>query len=179
MGRRTKRTNAKEGSAQTVKSATYVVAIDFGTTFSGAAFAKLTDVQSKGRNGDDGIQLHDNWPGQAEAGAKVYSKTQTSVWYMPGSIPGAFDLKGWGWSGYLAYMESAQNAGMIMNEIRQPVHYSDCRFSSRVSERCTEKVPQNCGYFVKNFKLGLAGVHQNLPQGLKIERVISDYLREL
>ncbi|CAM6128180.1 unnamed protein product [Calypogeia fissa] len=171
--------HAKEGT----RSPKYVMAIDFGTTFSGAAFAKLSDINSNGKHGDDGIQLHENWPGQAEAGAKAYSKTQTSVWYMPGSIPGTFDLKGWGWTGYLGYIESAQSAGLIMKEIRQPLNSDfqvvQTKGSSRVSTRCIKNLFQRCGYFLKNFKLGVAGVEQNLPDGLKLERVISDYLREL
>ena len=63
--------------------ATAVIGLDFGTTFSGFAFARV-DVP-------DDIRVEENWPFQQQATGSVYQKTKTCVLYLDGK------LVSWGW----------------------------------------------------------------------------------
>ncbi|EFJ22077.1 hypothetical protein SELMODRAFT_416857 [Selaginella moellendorffii] len=70
----------------------YVVGLDFGTTFSGFAFAH--------RSNPSDIHSFYEWPSQREVGAKPYCKTQTSLlystsWPSPSSAP-SLELQHWG-----------------------------------------------------------------------------------
>ncbi|KAI5065595.1 hypothetical protein GOP47_0020290 [Adiantum capillus-veneris] len=91
------------GASAAGSSARVVVAVDFGTTFSGFAYAKPSQP-------DDVFKLYE-WPGASRAGAKPYCKTQTSLFYAPPSAPGLpFQLLDWGWSGLLSYTQAARSA---------------------------------------------------------------------
>lgn len=52
-----------------------VVGVDFGTTFSGFAYAHKSDP--------DNIHTFYEWPMQLKGGGKPYCKTQTSLYYVP------------------------------------------------------------------------------------------------
>ena len=92
-----------------------VVALDFGTTFSGFAYARTAEP--------DQVYKFYEWPCVGKVGAKPYCKTQTSLFYEPifkqgpqfvgcsqVAQPPAFKLKSWGWSALVDYTESARSA---------------------------------------------------------------------
>lgn len=134
-----------------------VVAIDFGTTFLGYAYALPSDP--------DSTYTFHNWPCQAEAGVRQYCKTQSSLWYLPRE-DGTFYLKDWGWAALVNYTNALQAATNEGN----PTGRSD----------------STCGLFLTKFKLHFGPEEEvgeditgSLPEGLGAERVALDYLREL
>lgn len=68
-----------------------VVGLDFGTTFSGYAFAR--------ESVPDDIRVEETWPGQQQAAGRIYQKTKTCILFQDGS------LKDWGWEAELAGLE--------------------------------------------------------------------------
>ena len=103
--------SSRYSSSSATGGARVVVALDFGTTFSGFAFARTAEP--------DKVYKFYNWPCVDKVGAKPYCKTQTSLYYEPiikhepqcvGPThvePPAFQLKSWGWSALVDYTESA------------------------------------------------------------------------
>lgn len=178
-------------SLEPSSSARVVVAVDFGTTFSGFAYAR--------RSEPDTVFKCYEWPYAYKAGAKPYCKTQTSLYYVPGRH-GKFELKDWGWCGLVHFTEAARSAKShpdVSPHMRRREKlwqgdnvYSCSPFESRnannrvdlmaVPEGMTEKV----GYFATKFKLYLAGAvdgqnrgRQKLPGDLTVERMLIDYLQ--
>ncbi|KAH6556927.1 hypothetical protein KP509_1Z147900 [Ceratopteris richardii] len=87
----------------TSESLDIVVSIDFGTRFSGFAYAR-----SSARPLD--IIVNFDWPGGESARAIPSCKNQTSLLYLPSSdAEGSFELKEWGWSAFHAYKEIVQD----------------------------------------------------------------------
>ncbi|KAH7351858.1 hypothetical protein KP509_19G017500, partial [Ceratopteris richardii] len=133
-----------------------VIAVDFGTTFSGFGFTK-TSLSPH--------EIFDNckWPGDAWAGAAPYCKIQTSLFYVPDPAkPGHFQVKDRGWSAFTAYQSDAQDSLNI-----------------------TEELADEAGYFAHKFKLHLAPNEMQMssmvsaPGDLSPERMVVDYLRSL
>ena len=93
---------ASHHSSSGGERARVVMALDFGTTFSGFAHAHTAEP-------DQVLKFYE-WPCMGKVGAKPYCKTQTSLYYEPilkhgpqyvgrsQSLPAALQLKSWGWS---------------------------------------------------------------------------------
>ncbi|KAL2652357.1 hypothetical protein R1flu_020485 [Riccia fluitans] len=139
-----------------------VVGVDFGTTFSGFAFALVSDAQK--------VYCFYDWPGQTAAGGKYYCKTQTSLRYTTGddnTPAGEFQLQDWGWNATINHRKALQQ--------QQHAHRSSS----------AGKNPSS--HLVKRFKLLLAPKSTApaafeeplVPQGLNADRTITDYLRLL
>ncbi|CAM6118101.1 unnamed protein product [Calypogeia fissa] len=140
-----------------------VVGIDFRTTFSGFAYALMSDPEK--------VYTFYDWPSQATAGAKPYCKTQTSLWYNDNS-----ELQDWGWPAYVNHNKALQSIN------------AKTKGSTSASRR---NLFFACGFFFTKFKLHLAavgsaadtkpqaGLLEGLSLGFPPERLISDYLRQL
>ncbi|CAM6111814.1 unnamed protein product [Calypogeia fissa] len=158
-----------------VKSATLVVVgVDFGTTFSGFAFALTSKPE-------DVHKVYD-WPDLGPAGGGHYCKTQTSLLYEGDASSGSYILKDWGYSARVKHMKG------IRSQRTEQISYGDhvlgiTNLLSPVSAQETARRMEY--YFLTLFKLHLAGGDSGstsaakLPEGLTIRRVISDYLRKL
>ncbi|KAH7445922.1 hypothetical protein KP509_01G028800 [Ceratopteris richardii] len=169
-------------SLNTSSLAEIVVAVDFGTTFSGFAYAKTSITP---------LEIHDNcaWPGAGRVGAMPYCKNQTSLFYLPNSTNDkTFELKEWGWSAFLAFEEAMANA-VMMKAITTERSWNGSRAIGAASMNQQPGDPLNSadaaqGFYARNFKLYLAPQETNtvsslppLPEGLTPERLVVDYLR--
>ena len=67
---------------------TAIIGLDFGTTYSGYAFARVAVP--------DDIRVEENWPSQQQASGTIYQKTKTCVFYRDGK------LQSWGWEAEMA-----------------------------------------------------------------------------
>mgnify|MGYP002775143192 CR=1 FL=1 len=176
-----------------------VVALDFGTTFSGFAYARTAEP--------DTVYKFYEWPCVDKVGAKPYCKTQTSLYYEPiikhepqcvGPThvePPAFQLKSWGWSALVDYTESACLASAALGSAcdDNPNGTSTTAIASRLkglsvvdSEgwrpwEANMHNPRGNGFFATKFKLYLADQYpadrNHIPAGLSVENIIADYLR--
>jgi molecular chaperone DnaK (HSP70) len=71
-----------------------IIGLDFGTTYSGFAFARESVPED--------IRVEENWPGQQQAIGSVYQKTKTCVLYQDGK------LVSWGWEAEMAALDMRQ-----------------------------------------------------------------------
>ncbi|KAH7296272.1 hypothetical protein KP509_26G016700 [Ceratopteris richardii] len=160
-----------------------VIAVDFGTTFSGFAY-----VKTSGPN-----EVRDNcaWPGSRQVGAETYCKTQTSLYYehRP-STDGRLhlELKAWGWPAFLAFDRAVSEYVFRHNRLqRQNVSSgtSNSNLSSPITEDplyASESLAMKVGFFAHRFKLYFAPHHHSislpaLPGNLTPEKLVVDYLR--
>ncbi|KAH7426211.1 hypothetical protein KP509_11G090400 [Ceratopteris richardii] len=158
-----------------------VVVVDFGTTFSGFAYAKTCNRPP---------EIHDNcaWPGAGRVGAMPYCKNQTSLFYLPSSTNDkTFELKEWGWSAFLTFEEAMANA-VMMKAVTTEGSWNSSR---AIGGEALKQQPGDSlnsadaaeGFYARNFKLYLAPQETNkaslppLPEGLTPERLVVDYLR--
>jgi molecular chaperone DnaK (HSP70) len=65
--------------------------LDFGTTYSGFAFARESVPED--------IRVEESWPGQLQAAGAIYQKTKTCVLYRDGK------LVSWGWEAEMAALD--------------------------------------------------------------------------
>ncbi|CAM6113809.1 unnamed protein product [Calypogeia fissa] len=157
----------------TKSKAIVVVGLDFGTTFSGFAYA----LTSK----PDECRLHFEWPGLKEAGASNYCKTQTSLLYSNmaarSSSSESYVLQGWG------HEALAQHAQAVQSNDGRPKEFRDASRNSNNLQLVADSLSGRHAHFITRFKLHLAGSGKtsaaDLPNGLTARRTISDYLREL
>lgn len=136
-----------------------MVGLDFGTTFSGFAYAHMTEK--------DKIQTFYAYPSVGRV--LPYCKTLTGSYYKRQSdAPGGWKLQSWG---YPARSESEkdfrealkqQQAGPSDDPFQPVLGKYLCRFKLHLSKRMTE--PSSATTF---------------PGGLTVGRVITDYLREI
>ncbi|CAM6123583.1 unnamed protein product [Calypogeia fissa] len=145
-----------------LKPAQVIVAIDFGTTFSGFSFAHTQFAETDSENFLDAVDTFDRWPYQDRAGAKPYFKTLTGLLYMQKSASesSTYELRSWGWEAYVQYGELLKKSGNSHQLDGKQFH------------------------FITRFKLALAGANSygesySLPPGFKAESVIADYLHQL
>ncbi|MCO5548964.1 hypothetical protein L7F22_002428 [Adiantum nelumboides] len=178
-----------------------VVAVDFGTTFSGFAYAKTSDP-------DDVFKVYE-WPAASSAGAKPYCKTQTSLFYAPPLAPGLpFQLLDWGWSSLLSYTKAARSSAPKSGRSISTAGPSSPLFRSsndflrfgqlpavdhptsttaaiiehaNVDLALPPELAEKIGFFATKFKLLLAPdadqFASELPRGLTAEQLVVDYLR--
>lgn len=133
-----------------------VVGLDFGTTFSGFAYAHTS--------APDDIFTQYDWPMFEQGGGKSYCKTLTGVYYESGS-DGKLVFKSWGWPARVAYLGAMRAALQAKKKTG------------------VEGDAPPVGEMLTKFKLHLAGENdgppsvENLPGDLTPDQVISDYLR--
>ncbi|KAG0566540.1 hypothetical protein KC19_7G071100 [Ceratodon purpureus] len=135
-----------------------VVGLDFGTTFSGFAFAHITDPEK--------VYTFFDYP-KAGGAEKPYCKTVTGIYYKNVG-PGKWQFKSWG---YPARAEYARDIQAMRKQ--------------RLSGPSNDPLQPSVGAYVTRFKLHLASKDmgassaQGLPQGLTVEMLITDYVREM
>ncbi|CAM6123587.1 unnamed protein product [Calypogeia fissa] len=139
-----------------------IVAIDFGTTYSGFSFIHIQVAETDPTNFLDGVECFDRWPSQDRAGARPYFKTLSGLLYMQTSASedSAYELKAWGWAADVEYGELLKKSGN------------------------SQQLDGKRFHLLTKFKLGLArtndyGQAYSLPRGFTVERVIADYLQKL
>lgn len=177
--------NIVEPSRVDVEDPKFVVAIDFGTTFSKAAYAESPHLVRGFLDIEKMVHLITDWPSQeAGVGGKCF-KTKTCVWYMPGAEPDTYEFKGWGWEAYVQYKKLVQSLAKTKAKIAQLVAAqagSDSmeRSSDGGSESEQLLLSKQHGYLIDCFKLRLYDPTldvEDLPKGLSLVEVISDFLR--
>ncbi|KAL3677450.1 hypothetical protein R1sor_027398 [Riccia sorocarpa] len=121
-----------------------VIGLDFGTTYSGFAYALASDIES--------VQEFCDWPGQAASGGKPYCKTETSLRYILDEITeNEFHLQDWGCYAtinhrqaseqYLVVHEKMDSSGPKVREVAPPTgrlcggSYINDGFHTYLSER--------------------------------------------
>ncbi|KAH6556643.1 hypothetical protein KP509_1Z165800 [Ceratopteris richardii] len=166
----------------TSESLDIVVSIDFGTRFSGFAYAR-----SSARPLD--IIVNFDWPGGESARAIPSCKNQTSLLYLPSSdAEGSFELKEWGWSAFHAYKEIVQD--LVKKRLKGGASAScleEWKLTSpdRRPRGLLNPTDGNQAFFATMFKLflapqpGIGSILPPLPPGLTVERFVVDYLRSL
>ena len=134
-----------------------VVGLDFGTTFSGFAFAHTTDPEK--------IYTFYDYPNAG--GEKPYCKTLTGIYYK--QVGGKWQFKSWG---YPARSEYEKDLVALRKQ----------RATAGASN---DPLQPSLGKFLTKFKLHLAGRDMgpssamSLPPGLTLNEVITDYLRHM
>ena len=163
-----------------------MVALDFGTTFSGFAYAHTAEP--------DKVYKFYDWPCLDRVGAEPYCKTQTSLYYEPivkhdpqdvsschvAQSPQAFKLKSWGWSALVDYTQSVRlasrasrhgreipnpsNAGTIAASRRKGLSAMDSEawrpcVAKTHNPRDNKRSSSFSGFFATKFKLYLADQH--------------------
>ncbi|KAH7283560.1 hypothetical protein KP509_34G013600 [Ceratopteris richardii] len=155
----------------TSESSDIVVSVDFGTTYSGFAYARASVTPPE-------INIYCEWPGANSARAISYCKNQTSLLYLRSSgARGSFELKAWGWSAFLAYDEIMQD--LVRKGMKGGA-------STSPDQRPYDMLNPTEGkeaFFATKFKLYLApetapgSSLPSLPPDLTVERLVVDYLR--
>ncbi|CAM6117504.1 unnamed protein product [Calypogeia fissa] len=153
--------------------ATVVVGVDFGTTFSGVAFALTSEPEH--------VYTVYDWRDWHLAGGGHYCKTQTSLLYEADPSSGSYILKDWGYSALVKHMKGIRSH-------TEQISYGDHVLGITIlfpPVSAQETARRMEYYFLTLFKLHLVGgvsgstSAAKLPEGLTIRRVISDYLRKL
>ncbi|KAG0557508.1 hypothetical protein M758_11G132600 [Ceratodon purpureus] len=143
-----------------------IVGLDFGTTFSGFAFAHISEPEK--------VYTHYDFP--KSGGEKPYCKTLTASYYKKQSGPEGetWEFRSWGYPARAEYSQDLQAA----RHLKRP------KVPSPPSDDVTPEQP-SVGTYLTRFKLHLAckdmgasSAHA-LPKGLTVERLITDYLREM
>ncbi|CAK9194880.1 unnamed protein product [Sphagnum jensenii] len=145
-----------KGSERSVSEARVVVGLDFGTTYSGYAFAHKSRPQD--------IFTYCEWEG---APPKPYSKTASDIYYKPAGFVtanGNFQYSSWGYPALAEFQR-------------------DSVVAARTGRAHSSAV---VGTYLTRFKLHLADMNAGpplsasvLPEGVTVNRVISDYLRHI
>ncbi|KAG0610851.1 hypothetical protein M758_7G096800 [Ceratodon purpureus] len=127
-----------------------LVALDFGTTFTGFAFARKCNRNE--------VMVAYEWPGSPRpASGKRYCKTKTALYYKPSGD--GLQLYSWGWQAQLDYtrdLDLVQQNKADMATVGEFV----------TNFKLHMFVPENPGL-------------PPLPPGLTAEQVITDFLREI
>lgn len=130
--------------------------LDFGTTFSGFAFAHITELEK--------IYCYYEYPNSR--GEKPYCKTLTASYYK--KVNGIWEFRNWG---FPARAEYERDVSALRKQ--------------RAAGPSTDPFQPTVGTFFTKFKLHLAGSEmgpssaQQLPPGLTVNVLITDYLRAM
>ncbi|MCO5581955.1 hypothetical protein L7F22_035844 [Adiantum nelumboides] len=167
-----------------------VIAVDFGTTFSGFAYAKTSDSIST----DTPPEIFDimKSPGDNKAGGIPYCKNQTILFYTPNPTkPGHFEIQEWSWNAFNAFREATSKfaKGGSSSTLSSATRSS---YSSSSSTRLPADalnmgvgIANKVGFLAHKFKLYLAPNEREnpslppLPGDLTAERMVVDYLCKL
>ena len=129
------------------------VGLDFGTTFSGFAYAHISEPSKV-------FTLYE-WPEQASGGGQPYCKTQTSIYYSKDEND-VLKLESWGWPALVGYRKAL--ATLRSKHPRAP--------PLKVGEFVTKFKLQ-----LASHGDGLSA--EALPDKLTTRMIITDYLREI
>lgn len=135
-----------------------VVGLDFGTTFSGFAFAHITEPEK--------VYTFFEYP-QGGGNEKPYCKTLTGSYYKQ-TRPGVWQFKSWGNPARAEWVKDVQALRKV-----------------RASGPSDDPFQPTVGTYLTRFKLHLANADMGassakpLPEGLTVNVVITDYLREM
>lgn len=157
-----------------------VVGLDFGTSFSGFAYALRADP--------DKIFIFYDWPKQAEGGGLRYCKTKTNLLYYAGASDDpeeTFELRDWGWPAFVRYTSAnlsvAESDGSTTDLDFEVVQ--DFEIDLTACPGSEKKPASSAGYFLSLFKLHLAPnqayTAPALPRGLTAKRAIADFLSRI
>ena len=181
-----------------------IVGLDFGTTFSGFAYAQNTASSSASPH------IFYEWPQQKEATDTPYCKTTTSLYYLP-QAHGKWKLKNWGWPAQIRHAKALDKleSVAVANRNVASFHIGESpgtdseapprgpqpvvsTFREGVDDGCasvpsSSKSNKEVGELLQHFKLLLcedknrnnATLANLLPDGLELDRVISDYLAQI
>lgn len=146
---------------ETVANPKVTVALDFGTTFSGFAYAHTADP----------ARIHSFYDYPKVGREKPYVKTLTASYYKlrPGTER-EWQLKSWG---YPARVDFERDVQALRKHLKN-------------GSPSDALPPPTLGHYLTKFKLHLAGANMQamssasaLPEGLTKKVVIADYLREM
>ena len=183
---------------------TIVVGLDFGTTFSGFAFAEKGDLSTAPRFFVDWLPLAAD---SVEGTLKPYRKTSSSLYYTP-KADGHLKLKNWGWSAKMRHANALDLRDAVSGALGGVSNLNIGDSSTDISREQTEtfrleptpplkrvgrgksnaRAEKGAGEFVTHFKLLLGGKEGGdesrrlvdpLPEGLNAEQAISDYLSKI
>jgi hypothetical protein len=161
-------------------AARLVVGLDFGTSFSGFAFAHTSDP--------DHIYTFYDWPMQAMGGGRPYCKTITALYYKSPSSATSIEnflstgfeqprLEAWGWPALIRFSDDLH----AFHRGKRRMEWSES----------PDPVPSvvNVGNYVTRFKLHLAmttdqdaagpSPASDLSSTLNLTLVVNDFLREI
>jgi hypothetical protein len=174
-------------------AARVVVGLDFGTTYSGFAFAHMSDP--------DHIYTFYDWPMQTKGGGRPYCKTITGLYYKTNSssrndnLPASttrglqqqqeqlLRLEGWGWPARVRFSDDIH----AFQQSKRRMARSESPDSAAFNAAAAVKV----GTFLTRFKLYLATTcaqdtvgpaspaASDLPSSLNLNGVVTDFLREI
>ena len=143
-----------EGSSRAFSGGPRVaVGLDFGTTFSGFAYAHISEPSK--------VFTFYEWPEQASGGGQPYCKTQTSIYYSKDDND-VLKLESWGWPALVGYRKALTT--LRSKHVRAP--------PLKVGEFVTKFKLQLASYGD-----GLSA--EALPDELTARMIITDYLREI
>ncbi|MCO5614123.1 hypothetical protein L7F22_068404 [Adiantum nelumboides] len=160
-----------------------VVALDFGTTYSGFAYRQKSDSQER-------VRKFYEW--KDRGGRREYCKTITALYYESTDSAGhTYELKDWGWSALqicTAAMESAYGGRRGSTSVQGQVNAPGVPELCRNGVTCFNilpgdgdgTTPRRSACYVEQFKLDLLREpldRMKLPGDLNTERLIVDYLR--
>lgn len=155
-----------------------VVGLDFGTTFSGFAYAHIAEP--------DEVFNFQAWPDENLGGGRPYCKTKTALFYDVNEDGGVGELKGWGWSALVKYTNALQRkkagrlvepqkqrptqlrqkplltftrhlAGSLRNSDDLPLEEPSAGETSTLVSYIDDAADSEVGVLITNFKLLLAG----------------------
>lgn len=149
-------------SSRDLPPARVVVGVDFGTTYSGFAFAHISKPHE--------VNKYLEWADSRAAGAPPYCKTQTSLYYKY-LEDGSYVLSAWGWPAQVAYREDAMAAARAARHGGQPM-------ANRFLTKFKLHLAGQDNVSSSTHRLGDVPV-EPLPYGLTAEQVVTDYIREL
>ncbi|KAG0566994.1 hypothetical protein KC19_7G102500 [Ceratodon purpureus] len=124
-----------------------LVALDFGTTFTGFAFARESNKTE--------VLVAYEWPGSAKASGKPYCKTKTALYYKTSG--NGLQLHSWGWQAELDYTRD-------LDLVQQNKAAIDTVGKFITNFKLHMFLPENSDLITP------------LPQGLTTEQVITDFL---
>lgn len=171
-------------SSRDVPQARVVVGADFGTTFSGFAYAHIVEP--------DAIHTVYDWPMQFQGGGKPYCKTRTSLLYAASAghgegkrswrfrkPAGACEVVEWGWPAHVAHLAKSdlprEGAATALR------HNFVERFKLLLAREAALGTQTGGGRTSRAQSRGdgEGGVSVQLPQGVTVERAVSDFLGKL
>lgn len=160
------------------KATGYVVAIDFGTTFSGFAYAQRSNPR---------VREFFGWPGE---GQRKYSKTPTALYYVSKEENGPYNVVQWGWPALKTFAMESRKATAVLHQHEGGSFGQEMRHIRINSTGATGHSEQKYGLFVTHFKLQLHAdcnpdfqlsqcTSLHLPGGLTAEQLVVDYLKKM
>lgn len=128
-----------------------IVGLDFGTTFSGFAFAHITDLNR--------VYCYYDYP--RVRGEKPYCKTLTASYYKQNAASGVWEFKNWGFPARAEYEKDVTARRKELAGATVGAFFTKFKLHLAGSE------------------MGPSSIAQPLPPGLTVAVLITDYLRAM